>query len=167
MTGLDAQQSRKIPQPADIKPKVTPGCARVISKLMMKDPKYRYKSWSSAVTDLSKLAGGKIVVPKVAAGAESTVAKAGEMVPESGPGARKPALAKKQVEERHKELKKKYGRQQAPLWLRLPLEVLLLAWLVFLVYQLHWRPMHPPAPEDPVVTTEETSSANPADTPQP
>jgi len=168
MTILDAQQTRKIPHPSDINSKITPGCGRIISKLMMKDPKYRYKSWSSASSDLAKLAGGKIVVPKVAAAAESTVAKAGELAPESGPTARKPVLANKDVEERHKELKKKYGRPRAPLWLRIPLEALLLAWLVFLVYQLYVQPKYFPKTEEPAdPATEEAGSVNPADTPQP
>lgn len=166
MTILDAQQSRQIPHPSDIKPNITPGCTRIISKLMMKDPKYRYKSWSAASTDLEKLAAGKIVVPKVAAAAESTVAKPGELAPETGPTARKPAVASKQVEERHKELKKKYGRPRAPLWLRIPLEALLLAWLAFLVFQLYVRPMYLPKAEAPT-TAEDAGSANPADTPQP
>ena len=150
MMVLDAQQTRKIPNPRDLNPNVTPACTQLITKLMMKEPKYRYKNWPAAVAELDKLAAGKIVVPKVAASAESTVGKAGEVTPAEKGVARKPAVESKQAEARRKELKKKYGRQRAPLWLRLPLEVVLLAWLGFLVYQLLWLPVRPPKPPKPV-----------------
>jgi uncharacterized membrane protein len=144
MTVLDAQQSRKIPHPRDINANITPGCAQIIIKLMMKDPKHRYRTWSAAATELAKLAAGKIVVPKFPAGAVSTVGAPGEVPLASGPGARKPTLANKRAEERHEQLKKKYGKQRAPVWLRIPLEAALLTWFGFLVYQFVWVPAHPP-----------------------
>ena len=148
MTVLDAQQSRQIPHPRDINPNVTAGCAQIIMKLMMKDPKHRYRTWSSAATEMAKLASGKIVVPKFPAAAVSTVAAPGEAPLASGMGPRKPALASKTAEERRKALKKKYGKQRAPLWLRGPLETVMVAWFGYLVYQLLWLPTRPPATVD-------------------
>ena len=165
MTVLDAQQSRKIPHPRDIDANITPGCAQIIIKLMMKDPKHRYRTWSAAATELAKLAAGKIVVPKFPAGAVSTVGAPGEVPLASGPGSRKPTLANKKAEERRKALKKKYGKQRAPLWLRIPLEAALLTWFGFLVYQFVWVPEHPPeAAETPSASDTEVLQPDAPDT---
>jgi hypothetical protein len=76
---------------------------------------------------------------------------------------KKPGADKKRV----KELKNKYSKKGAPVWLTLPLELIMIAWFGWLGYQLIWLPMHPaetssdrPQPDSKVtVVTEKPETA--------
>jgi len=78
---LQAQIEEQLPFPQDINPDVTPPCAQLIARLMMKDPRQRYPDWQSAMNDIAKLAEGKIIVVKPLAGAGSTIAAKGGSTP--------------------------------------------------------------------------------------
>jgi hypothetical protein len=74
---LQAQINGKLPNPQDIRPSITPPCAQLIARLMMKKPDDRYSNWQSAINDIAKLAAGKMIVAKPAAGVGSTIAAKG------------------------------------------------------------------------------------------
>ncbi|MBT3191531.1 MAG: hypothetical protein HN341_03145, partial [Verrucomicrobia bacterium] len=145
---MKAQVSRQLSNPRDMNPNVTPGCVQIITKLMMKEPNHRFRSWSTAARELGKLASGKLVVTKVAPSAVSTIAKPGELALPNGQEPRKPAVASKQ---RLAQLQKKYKPKRAPLWVRVPCELLMLGWFLWLAYQLLWLPTRPEAPSPPVI----------------
>ena len=144
---LEAQQSRQLANPRDLNTSLTPGCAQIITKLMMKKSKYRFQDWSTVAKELSKLASGKLVVNKVPSSAVSTIAQAGAIAPSAGANIkiRKPQVSafippSGEKQTRLKKLKKKYSPQRAPRWLRIPLELVLLGWFGLLAYQLIWLP---------------------------
>ncbi len=147
-----AHKFEQLPCPSDVKPNITPGCCQIITRLMMKDSGYRFKEWSTVCRDLEKLAEGKIVVTKVSASMVSTVAKPGKVASPVN-AARPLAVASKNKnedsEKRKKDLKKKYSKKRAPVWLRIPLELLMLAWFGWLGYQLIWLPLNPVDPNKP------------------
>lgn len=151
-----AHKTEQLPSPSDIKPGITPGCCQIIARLMMKKPSFRFKDWSTVSRELSKLAEGKIVVTKIAASEVSMVARPGKVAaPEKSP--RPLAVARKNKNsdsEKHKKyLKKKYSKKRAPTWLRIPLELLMLAWFGWLGYQLIWLPLNPIEPGVKIVST--------------
>ena len=74
---LQAQIEGQLPFPQDINPDITPPCAQLIARLMMKDPQKRYPDWQSAIHDIVKLADGKMIVTKPMAGSGSTIAAKG------------------------------------------------------------------------------------------
>lgn len=179
---LLAQRNDKIPNPIDINPAISKGCAQIITRLMMKEPRHRFRDWGTVYDDLIKLSEGKIVVTRFAPGAESTVAKpaAGSKAGKAGPGARKvvagrgrniaasgsplrdgakPALKTTPVDkERVKELKNKYIKRKTPLLLWLPLELAMFAWFCWLGYQLLWLPLHPNTPGNSPAQTHRNSN---------
>jgi len=142
---MSAHNSEQIPYPCDLNPAVSPGCAQIITRLMMVGSNYRFKEWSSVYRDLTKLSEGKIVVTKISATAISTVAKPGT-IKTASTNVRKPVVASKKTgagKNRVKELKNKYAKKGAPKWLSFPLELAMAAWFVWLGYQLIWLPTHP------------------------
>jgi serine/threonine protein kinase len=162
---LAAQGSRQLPNPRDINPNVTPGCAQMITRLMAKEAKHRFRSWSTTATELGKLAAGKLVVTKLAPSAESTVAKPGTLMPAPAQAQRKkPVVASKK---RLTELKKKYSPQRAPVWLRVPCELIMLAWFGWLGYQLLWLPTRPDAVTPPTIPVAPPSEVAPTPRPRP
>jgi serine/threonine protein kinase len=58
---LTAQITKTIPNPRSLNPAVTPGCAGLIRRLMMKHPADRYASWKACVQDLRKAEEAKLV----------------------------------------------------------------------------------------------------------
>lgn len=74
---LQAQIEGQLPFPQEVNPAITPPCANLIARLMMKDPKKRYSSWKNAIHDISNLADGRMVVIKPMAGPGSTIAAKG------------------------------------------------------------------------------------------
>ncbi len=59
---LTAQITQTIPNPRSIDPAITPACAALIRRLMMKSPSDRYTSWKACVKDLRKAVDGKLVI---------------------------------------------------------------------------------------------------------
>jgi len=74
---LQAQIEGQLPFPQDLNPDITPPCAQLIARLMMKDPQKRYPDWQGAIHDITKLADGKMIVARPLAGAGSTIAAKG------------------------------------------------------------------------------------------
>jgi serine/threonine protein kinase len=147
---LQAQAKDQIPDPREINADITPGCAQIITKLMMKEPRYRHRRWETAARDLTKLSNGKLVVSKIPPAAQSTIAKPGGAPQLKGGAkapARKPAVASRQSQQRQEDLKKKYSRNRAPLWLKIPLELAMAAWFCVLASQLIWKPIRPERPQ--------------------
>ncbi len=141
---ISAHKFEQLACPSDLKQGITTGCSQLITRLMMKEPKYRCKDWVTVYRDLDKLASGKIVVTKIVASAVSTIAKPGKAaVPVKS--SRPLAMAEKKHippdKRKLKELKNKYSKKRAPSWLRMPLEVLMLIWFGWLGYQLIWLPL--------------------------
>jgi serine/threonine protein kinase len=61
--------------PRDLNPSITPGLAQFITKLMMKDPRKRYPTWTDVLTDLKKVSAGRILVTRASPDDDSTVAQ--------------------------------------------------------------------------------------------
>jgi hypothetical protein len=61
--------------PRDLNPSITPGLAQFITKLMMKDPRKRYATWTDVLTDLKKVSSGRILVTRTGPDDDSTVAQ--------------------------------------------------------------------------------------------
>ncbi len=176
-----AHKFEQIPFPRDIKPTISTGCAQMIMRLMMKEPRHRFDEWAMIHNDLLKLAEGKIVVTKIPPSSVSTIAAPSKITPTyRGAAKRKPALAvarpAQEKQQRLKELKSKYSKKKAPAWLKLPLEALMLSWFCWLGYQLLWLPVSsdgkhastevaPPSPTANVVS-DSSSPAIPAPEPK-
>jgi len=148
---ISAHKFDQLTCPSDLKPNITTGCRQIITRLMAKKPDYRFKTWTSAYHNLVKLSEGKVVVTKIASSAISTIAKPGK-VATPVQSSRPLAVARKEKNadnsNRKKELKKKYSKKQAPVWLRIPLELMMLAWFGWLGYQLIWLPIKLSLPQE-------------------
>lgn len=157
---LQGQIDGQLPFPQDLNPEITPPCAQLIARLMMKDPRKRYPDWQSVISDLAKLAAGKMIVTKPLAGPGSTIAvkppprnKIITRLPSdeltataaavsahlSPPGASTPPTVA-ETAARAAALKRKYGKPTTPLWLKLPLAAALMALFGWLGLTLLWQP---------------------------
>lgn len=61
---LDKQVTDSIPYPREVNPAVSTGTAKIIQRMMMKNPMDRYQSWADAVRDMEKVAGGGFLITK-------------------------------------------------------------------------------------------------------
>jgi hypothetical protein len=73
---LDKQVNDTIPNPRDVVPTILSGTAKIIQRMMMKNPLDRYHTWAEAMRDMDKIASGGFLVVKPLDGAPrpSTVA---------------------------------------------------------------------------------------------
>ncbi len=76
---LDAQIHQQLQWPQDIDSHIpTPYC-QFVARLMMKKPQDRFANWNVVYHDAAKLAEGRMMMIKLPAGSESTVASAGKI----------------------------------------------------------------------------------------
>lgn len=150
-----------IPSPRDIKPSLSQGIVRLITRLMMKDPKNRYRNWKEAVKDIKKVAAGHSIAAPQIPGAVSTV-DSGSGRPSMGgtqpmPNIRvqapvqvriQPAASAKsqeEVYERYNEVQKAAGSRN---WLRAPFWiVMVLFWAYLCVILLTLPPVESELPK--------------------
>ncbi len=119
---LTAQITKTIPDPRTLNPAVTPGCAALICRLMMKKPSDRYRDWKECVRELRKAAASKPVV--VGSKGNSTIA-----APPAGSPAETAAAARRAV-------KANATHKPVNTTIRLFLKLFLLTWWGWLGYQL-------------------------------
>jgi len=166
---LRGQIEGQLSFPPELNPEITPPCAQLIARLMMKDPRKRYSDWQSVISDLAKLAAGKMIVTKPLAGPGSTIAAKGAgnriaikvpprkqiitrppssnltavaaAVPSrlSNPDAGTPPSAE-YTAARAAALKKKYAKPTTPLSIKLPLAAALVGLFGWLGVTLLWQP---------------------------
>jgi serine/threonine-protein kinase len=72
---LSLHMNGHIPNPRDINPAVTPAMAQFITKLMMKESRDRYATWSNVLTDIKKVSTNRILVIKKRPDADSTISE--------------------------------------------------------------------------------------------
>jgi serine/threonine-protein kinase len=163
---LQGQINGQLPFPQDLNPDISPPCAQVIARLMMKDPQKRYPDWQGVINDLAKLAAGKMIVTKPMAGPGSTIAIKGgavrnaikvpapkkkiiarppgsELTLPAAAGSAMGAITAPSPEEtaaRAAALKKKYGKPTTPIWIKLPLIAALMVLFGWLGMTLLWQP---------------------------
>jgi serine/threonine-protein kinase len=63
---LDKQVDSTIPNPRDVLPGISSGTAKIIQRMMMKNPLDRYQNWADAMRDMEKVAGSGFLVTKSA-----------------------------------------------------------------------------------------------------
>lgn len=119
---LTAQITKTIPDPRTLNPAVTPGCAALIRRLMMKQPSDRYASWKDCVHELRKAEAAKPVV--VGSKGNSTIGPAPSGAPAATAAAARRAM---KVNATHKPINTT---------VRLFLKLVLLGWWGWLGYQL-------------------------------
>ncbi len=78
--------NEQLPWPQDVNQNVSDGCARVITKMMAKDPKDRYQSPEDLVSDLESVKAGRPPQLASVAKGRSSVAKRGAMQVKPRPG---------------------------------------------------------------------------------
>jgi serine/threonine-protein kinase len=61
---LDKQVDSTIANPRDVLPGISSGTAKIIQRMMMKNPMDRYQTWADAMRDMEKVAGGGFLVTK-------------------------------------------------------------------------------------------------------
>lgn len=105
MSGLTTEM---IANPRDLKPNLSPGIVRLLTKLMMKDPKNRYRSWNEVLKDIGKVAGGYSIAAPHIPGAASTIDNSQVVAPQQG-------AARVQVHQPAPQI-----RVQAPVQVRVP-----------------------------------------------
>ncbi len=79
MTGI-------LPSPRDIEPSVSLGASRLLARLMMKDPKNRYRNWGEALDDIKKVIAGRPIVLRQGPGLMSSVEPPKTATPAAGTG---------------------------------------------------------------------------------
>ena len=126
---LTAQITKTIPNPRSLNPAVTPGCAGLIRRLMMKHPADRYASWKACVKDLRKAEEAKLVT--VSGKGDSTIAPPPPMAKAGTSAAAKRAV---QTNAAHKPINTTA---------RLFLNLALLGWWGWMGYQLLDLPPRP------------------------
>jgi len=167
---LQAQIEDQLAFPQDVNPKVSTACAQLIARLMMKSPQGRYAKWENVITDIDRLADGKVAVMKPVAGTGSTIAAKGaaprkhtvagatgaavrqgvrqgtrpanKIVTKRPPSVTIPARITPAADTaaRVAALQEKYGKSSTPWWLRVPLTAALLALFGSLGYNLLYLP---------------------------
>lgn len=75
---LEQQVTGLLPNPRTLKPSLGLGTSQLITRLMMKNAADRYATWSETVTEIKKVASGKIVVGPKALRGTSTIASIGD-----------------------------------------------------------------------------------------
>ena len=70
---LGKHRTDQLPNPRDLNPKVTPGLAYFMTRLLMKNPQNRYPEWSAVLTDVRKILSGRFAL-KTAMTGISTIA---------------------------------------------------------------------------------------------
>ncbi|MBA4388254.1 MAG: hypothetical protein C0404_09750 [Verrucomicrobia bacterium] len=177
---LNSITKETIPNPKDIKPQLSQGLVRLISRLMMKDPKNRYRNWKEAIKDIKKIAAGHSIAAPQIPGAISTIDGAmtkGATAPLSN--IRIPASAAVRVQPSagsamsHTEIVEKYEKMKAssgrgiPSFIRLPFWIgLSLFWAYLCVTMLSLPPFEYdiPKPFNSVIL-DDSSRAKPPRTP--
>jgi len=163
---LQAQIEDQLAFPQDVNAKVSTACAQLVARLMMKSPQGRYSKWENVITDIDRLADGKVAVMKPVAGNGSTIAAKGaaprkhtstgapvrqgtrpanKIVTKRPPSVsiperRTPGTPAPDTAARVAALQEKYGKSSTPLWLRIPLTAALLVLFGSLGYNLLYLP---------------------------
>lgn len=114
LIALNKHVTGHLPNPRDINPSISLGVAQLITRLMMKNPRDRYKDWPEAIQQIKKTASGRMLLGKEGADAASTIEPLKTRTTST--------------------VTRRQPVHSIPLWVRLPAWALLLTWLAFLAH---------------------------------